>query len=385
MTNTLTLMVSAVTDLTSVKKVSSPPPDRCRPTSARAATEPRSGGSPFKDPFILARYFLAQVTDPDLPIGARRGNPGTTRGGDQAVPYSARRYIAKWWIAALGATAFATLAYLCLVFWFVVHQRDLQYTTGGASGSPRAAGLEGFAEVCIATEDGERIVGWWAPPPAQGGVVLFFHGTPSTLRDTVWRLPDLRKSGLGVMAIDYRGYGNSTGSPSERGLRADARAAFDFIHTVAPNSKVAVFGESLGTGIAVALARERPVAGVLLNAPYASVLRLFELRGPPLPYRWLLTDQFDSEALIGGISAPIMILHGTADSIIPVTEARRLYAAAREPKTMIEIDGAGHVGAWEGGAREVALRALLAWTMPEPPPRVGPPSATAIGGANVGR
>ena len=232
-----------------------------------------------------------------------------------------------------------------MAVWFVVHQREYQYTGGNTSGSPEAAGLEGFAEVSISTEDGEHIAGWWAPPPDRAGVVLFLHGTPSTLPDTVWRLPDLRNSGLGVMAIDYRGYGSSTGTPSERGFRADARAAFDFIRATAPVSKVALFGESLGTGIAVALARERPIAGVLLNAPYASVLRLFELRGPPLPYRWLLTDQFNSEALIGGIGAPVMILHGTADTNIPVIEARRLYTAAREPKSMIEVEGAGHLSA----------------------------------------
>jgi pimeloyl-ACP methyl ester carboxylesterase len=173
------------------------------------------------------------------------------------------------------------------------------------------------------------------------------------------------------MAIDYRGYGSSTGSPSELGIRADARAAFDFIRAAAPTSRVAVFGESFGTGIAVALARERPVVGVLLNAPYASVVRLFELRGPPLPYRWLLTDQFDTEALIGGIGVPVMILHGTADGNIPITEARRLYAAAREPKIMIEVEGAGHLAAWEGGAREAALRALVAWTASD----ARPPSA----------
>jgi uncharacterized protein len=167
-----------------------------------------------------------------------------------------------------------------------------------------------------------------------------------------------------VMAIDYRGYGGSTDTPSELGLRADARAAFDFIHAAAPESKIAVFGESLGTGIAVALAPERPVAGVLLNAPYASVLLLFELRGPPLPYRLLLTDQFDSEALIGGIGVPVMILHGTADENILIAEARRLYAAAREPKTMIAVEGAGHLAAWEGGAKTPALKALATWTAP---------------------
>jgi pimeloyl-ACP methyl ester carboxylesterase len=271
------------------------------------------------------------------------------------------RFAAKWWIA-LGAPTLAASLYLSLLGWFAAHQREFQYTPGGARVAPETVGLEGFAALEIATEDSERIVAWWAAPRSQGGVVLFLHGTPATLPDTTWRLFNLRKSGFGVLAIDYRGYGGSTGRPSELGLRADARAAFDFIQAAAPGSRVAVFGESLGTGIAVALARDRPVAGVLLDAPYASVLRLFELRGPPLPYRMLLEDQFDSEALIGGIGVPLMILHGTADAAVPVAEARRLYAAAHEPKIMIEVEGAGHLAAWEGGAEARALAALAAWT-----------------------
>jgi pimeloyl-ACP methyl ester carboxylesterase len=277
------------------------------------------------------------------------------------------RFIALWRLATLGVSACAAVGYLWLAFWFAAHQREFQYTPGGSRISPEAVGLEGFVSVEVPTDDGEQIVAWWAPPPSGGGVVLFLHGTPSTLPDTVWRLPDLRKSGFGVLAIDYRGYGGSTGTPSELGLRSDARAGFDFIRVAEPQSKIAVFGESLGTGIAIALARERPVAGVLLNAPYASVLRLFQLRGPPLPYRWLLTDKFDSEGLIGGIGVPVMIVHGTADGNVPVSEARRLYAAAREPKIMIEVEGAGHLAAWEGGAREPALNALATWTAPRPP------------------
>ena len=91
----------------------------------------------------------------------------------------------------LVAAALIAFCYLYVALWFVVHQREFQYTRGGTSGSPQAVGLEGFAEVPISTEDGERIVGWWMPPPARGGVVLFLHGTPSTLLDTVWRLPTL--------------------------------------------------------------------------------------------------------------------------------------------------------------------------------------------------
>ena len=109
--------------------------------------------------------------------------------------------------------------------------------------------------------------------------------------------------------------------------------------------------------------------------------RLFELRGPPLPYRLLLTDQFNSEALIAGIAVPVMILHGTADENIPVTEARRLYAAAREPKTMIEVEGAGHLAAWEGGAKAPALRALASWTANPRRPLAQPPESSALRGA----
>jgi len=125
-----------------------------------------------------------------------------------------------------------------------------------------------------------------------------------------------------------------------------------------------VFGESLGTGPAVALARDRPVAGVLLNAPYASVRRLFELRGLPIPYRWLMKDPFDSEALVGGVTAPLLILHGTDDPAIPVAEAHRLYDAAHEPKMIFIADGAGHLDAWEGGGERLALEALARWTTP---------------------
>jgi hypothetical protein len=265
--------------------------------------------------------------------------------------------------AALVLLVLPLLAYAGLCGWYWVHQRAVVFAPGGLDVTPEQAGLAGFSVVQLRTEDGERLVGWWLPPPRpQAGVVLFLHGTPGTLRDTVWRLPALQQAGFGVLAIDYRGYGGSTGAPTELGMRADARAAFDFTRAEAPGARIAVFAESLGTGVAVALARDRPVAGVLLNAPYASVRRLFEGRGPPLPYRWLMADPFDSEAMIGEVTAPVMILHGTADRNIPIDEGRRLFAAANEPKRMIEVEGAGHLGAWDGGGSKPALAALAAWT-----------------------
>jgi len=277
----------------------------------------------------------------------------------------ARRLLSPIGVAGMGGLFVFGVLYLYLCVTYAIHQREYQYTLGGTRSTPEAAAAAGFTEVKIATADGERLDGWWRPPPAtERGVVLFLHGTPGTVPDQVWRLDQLKHSGLGILAIDWRGYGGSTGNPTELGLRADARAGFDFIRAAAPQSKIAVFGESLGTGPAVALARDRPVAGVLLNAPYASVRRLFELRGLPIPYRWLMKDPFDSEALIGGVTAPLLILHGTDDPAIPVAEAHRLYDAAHEPKMIFIADGAGHLDAWEGGGERLALEALARWTTP---------------------
>jgi hypothetical protein len=278
----------------------------------------------------------------------------------------ARRRLSPVGVVGLAGLFVFGILYLYLCVTYALHQREYQYTLGGTRSTPEAAAAAGFTEVKIATEDGERLDGWWRPSLAPGrGAVLFLHGTPGSVPEQVWRLDQLKHSGLAILAIDWRGYGGSTGNPTELGLRADARAGFDFIHAAAPHAKIAVFGESLGTGPAVALARDRPVAGVLLNAPYASVRRLFELRGLPIPYRWLMKDPFDSEALIGGVTAPVLILHGTEDPAIPVAEARRLYAAAREPKTIFIADGAGHLDAWEGGGDKLALEALARWTAAE--------------------
>jgi fermentation-respiration switch protein FrsA (DUF1100 family) len=187
------------------------------------------------------------------------------------------------------------------------------------------------------------------------------HGTPGMLDGTASRLADLREAGLGAMAIDYRGYGRSTGTPSERGLRLDARAAFDWLRRAAPESQIAVFGESLGTYPATALAGERPVAGVLLNAPFASLQRLWQLHPPP-PVGFMSSAPFDSAALIGRIQAPLLALQGSADEIVPLAEAERLFAAAPEPKTMIVVRGAGHVAAYRGKVRRRALATLVRWT-----------------------
>jgi alpha-beta hydrolase superfamily lysophospholipase len=236
--------------------------------------------------------------------------------------------------------------------------------------APESAGLKGFAEVGVTTEDGVRLYGWWAPPEPGHGAIVVFTGTGVTLSDYAGLLGDLAAHRFGVLGIDYRGNGASPGTPSEAAWRTDARAAFDFVRAAAPQSKIVAYGQSMGTGFAVGLALDRPAVGVLLDSPYASVVRLFArngmplLRGVPLPARLLMTDTIDSEAMIGRLRVPVMMLHGTEDYAIPIGEARRLYAAAREPKELIEVAGAYHAQVWFGPTRDRALAALAAWTAP---------------------
>jgi alpha-beta hydrolase superfamily lysophospholipase len=266
-------------------------------------------------------------------------------------------------LTGLALLLIAIIGYGGLCLWFAAHERAFVFhPMGRKSLPPNAAGLAGVDEERITTADGEHLYGWWAPPPPGRGVIVLVTGKNVVLSDAAGLFGDLVARGFGVVGIDYRGNGSSTGAPSEAGLRADALAAFDFARSHAPEAKIAVIGESLGTWPAIALAVDRPVAGVLLNSPYASVRRLFEQRGWPLPYRLLMTDPLDSEALIGQVKAPVMILHGTADDAIPITEARRLYIAAHEPKAMIEVSGAGHAAVWFGATRERALAALATWT-----------------------
>ncbi len=271
--------------------------------------------------------------------------------------------------AAAGLLAFAGAFYilLCLSFLLIVH---VFVATGGEPVLPQAAGLTGFAAVTVPTDDGERLSGWWSPPRPEHGAVLVLLGNGGVqLADMATVFGDLAARGIGVLGIEYRGNRGSTGSPSEAGVVADARGGFDFIRAQAPMARIAVYGQSFGTGVAVALAAECPVAGLVLDSPYASIAGLFERAGTyPLPYRLLLGDPLDSEARIGSLHIPILIVHGTADDHIPVAQARRLFAAAHQPKWMIEVQGAGHGGGYGGGAREPVLAALAEWTTGAPTP-----------------
>ena len=266
----------------------------------------------------------------------------------------------------LEAAVLALAAYAGAVVGLTLNQRTFIYHPDTARIAPSKAKLAGFEVVDIRTRDGERLVGWWKPPArAAEGVVRYLHGKGGNLPDRAVRLRDLGAEGFGVLAIDWRGYGGSTGKPTERGLNTDALAAYDWIGAQSPRSKIALFGESLGTGPAITLATKRPVAGVVLDSAYASILRLADLRVPLIPNSWLMIDTYRSEDRVAHIGAPLLMAHCDTDAVIPVTEARRLFAAAREPKALVILHGCAHVNTWREPFLSTMNTDLHAWLDPK--------------------
>ncbi len=264
----------------------------------------------------------------------------------------------------IAVLTLAVLCYAVILTWFYVHQDDLLYPADHVGIPPVAKGLVDFELVQITTTDGETLAGWWKAPPVGGGVVLYLHGQLGSLGTQdyiVTRSRDMAASGMGVLAIDYRGYGGSTGHPSEAGLITDARAAYDFIQRSAPDARVVIFGTSLGTAVAVALAAQVEESGVLLDSPFTSALHIAEMRYPWLPSSILMRDHWESDIRIAQIDAPLLVVHCDADLTVPSATGAALFAQANDPKTMIVLPNCGHIEIWNGTAKDKILETLQVW------------------------
>lgn len=246
--------------------------------------------------------------------------------------------------AILRLLAIALVAlYLFAALFMYVNQRNYQYFPSHQGLSAAAAGLSGAVDLRLETEDGETLQAWYAAARPGLPTILYLHGNGGEIAGRAERFAAYQAQGFGVLFVSYRGFGASTGSPSEPGLVNDARAAYDWLiaQGVSPEAIVLV-GESLGSGVAVQLAAERTVGAVALEAPYFSAADIASSTYWWLPVRLLMKDKFDSFAYIGKVQAPLLIIHGDQDDIIPLGEGQKLFASANEPKHMLVIPGGTH-------------------------------------------
>jgi fermentation-respiration switch protein FrsA (DUF1100 family) len=237
-------------------------------------------------------------------------------------------------------------------------QRALQYFPERARTPPAAAGLPEAEEVVLDSSGGARVIVWHIPPRGEKPVVLYFHGNGGSLRGRVDRFRALAADGTGLIALSYRGYGGSSGRPTEKVLIDDALAAYAFAAARYPASRLALWGESLGTGVAVALAAQKPVGRIVLESPFTSIADIAAQIYWFFPVRLLIKDSFRSDLLIGTVTAPFLILHGDKDSIVPIALGDQLYKLITAPKRFVRFPGAGHNELAAYGALEAAKQFL---------------------------
>src|SRR5215469_8732789 len=194
----------------------------------------------------------------------------------------------KWVIGAVAVyIGFVTLLY--------VAQRSLQYFPERRRTAPRVVGLSEAEEVVLNTADGEQVIVWHLPPHEDHPVFLYFHGNGGSLRWREERFRALVADGSGLVALSYRGYGGSSGRPTEAGLLKDAAAAYAFANGRYPAERIVLWGESHGSALAIAVAAERPVACVVLEAPFTSAVDVGARHYWFVPVRLFMKDQFRSD------------------------------------------------------------------------------------------
>jgi fermentation-respiration switch protein FrsA (DUF1100 family) len=259
-----------------------------------------------------------------------------------------------WWWTGLGIAAGAYGAALGLA---CAAQRRFIYFPDRVRPEPDRALWPGAEVVRLETSDGLRHTAWYEPPRRSGlPTLVYFHGNARNLGVRTYKIVPYLAAGLGVLLTSWRGFSGNAGRPSEQGLYADGRAALDFVaRRSGAQARLILYGESLGTGVAVQLATEQRPAAVVLEAPYTSVPDVAAWRVPIAPVAPLIVDRFDSLAKIGRLTAPLLIVHGERDQTIPVRFGRRLYGAANQPKEGVFPPQAGHLDLYDHGMARIVL------------------------------
>jgi fermentation-respiration switch protein FrsA (DUF1100 family) len=251
-------------------------------------------------------------------------------------------------ILAVGGVSYAAL----LALLYGVQDHLIYPGTRPLTASPADRGWS-YDEVRLRTDDGERLHGWWIPAEGQErGALLFCHGNAGNISGRLDSIEQFRRLGFSVLIFDYRGYGRSSGTPSEPGLYRDVNAAWQYLldEEYAPD-EIVVFGRSLGSGPATWLAERYAPGALILEAPFTSVPDVAARRFPFVPARLLTRSRYNNHARIARIETPLLVIHSPDDRVIPFEHGRTLFEAAREPKTFLKIEGAHNDGFLVTGAR----------------------------------
>jgi len=247
------------------------------------------------------------------------------------------------WIARSIIVALLAYAMLVALMW-LVQERFIFYPQTGRDivATPAARGVP-YEDVVLRTSDGKQLNAWWIPADKPRGAVLLFHGNAGNISHRIEYALMFRRLGYSTLLVDYRGYGRSTGTPTEAGTYIDADTAWRWLTTTrgVPERDIVLFGESLGGGVASWLAARHPVRALVLASTFTSAVDLGAELYSFLPVRLVSRVRYETLRRLHDVRAPVLVIHSPDDDVIPFRHGRRLFDAALEPKAMLQIAG-GH-------------------------------------------
>jgi hypothetical protein len=263
---------------------------------------------------------------------------------------------------ALEIAAILAAFYLAVLIGVALGQHNLTYIPDRRRIPPASLGLGHVQEHVMKAPDGAELVAWHGPAEPGKPTLLYFHGNGGGLIDRAERFELYCKAGIGLFVMSYRSYSGSTGVPSEPDNVADAHRAWDYLVSlgVAPED-IVLYGESLGTGVAVQVATQRRPRALILEAPYSSLVDIGAWRFPYLPVRQFMKARYESTRYIGEVEAPLLVVHGEADGIVPIRFGRKLFAAATsQSKRFVSYPRSGHMETYSHGAFDEILQFIAA-------------------------
>lgn len=260
-----------------------------------------------------------------------------------STPFNRERKVLKSFL--VKTSIFIVVAYVAITAFMYLLQRDLVFKPNPLTPDPAEYALSNVEIKTIVTEDKLKLKGWMLHSGVEGApIIIFFHGNSGHIGHRIYKAKYMLEAGYDVFMAGYRGYGGNPGSPSEADLTKDAHAWMAWISQRASldQKPLIIYGESLGSGIAVKMAQKYPARALILDAPYSSLVDVAQDRYPILPVKYLMKDPFYSDQIVANISTPVLIAHGTKDTVIPIELGQKLFKTANEPKRFIEIKGGRH-------------------------------------------
>ncbi len=267
-----------------------------------------------------------------------QADTSTTLGAARKLPKSFRRWLRRL-VIIIAVTIVAAYIAICAVM-FVNQRRLIYYPRAAYNRTPADVGLS-YEDVTLTTDDGVTLAAWYVPCEPARATVLHCHGNAENISHICSSVQALHQLGCSVLVLDYRGYGRSTGKPTEDGLYRDAEAAWRYLTEVrgVPPKRIVLMGRSLGGAVVIDLATRHTPGALVVECTFPSVVDIARRLYPYLPVGLLCRDRFDSLKKVPQVRCPKLFFHGTYDGLVPLEDARRLFAAAPEPKHFIETPG----------------------------------------------